>query len=145
MIQPDTCRAVARSWALGESKSGKPFVAVTYECLTGTNTGESITCQHYLSPGALERTIKALRASGWAGSSVRDLAGMGSLEVEIVIELEEYEGKKYPRVRWVNAPGASAIKPIDAGRLQVLDAEVARMAARVPPLAKPREPGEDDV
>jgi hypothetical protein len=145
MIQPDTCRAVARSWTDGSSKSGKPYVSVQYECLSGVNTGQTIRCDHYLSSGALKYTFEALRASGWVGSSSADMRGMGTLEVELVIELEEYEGKQYPKVKWVNAPGVSTARPIDAGVRKVIDAEIARLAAKFPPLAKPREPGEDDV
>jgi hypothetical protein len=145
--------AVARSWDVGESKEkGTPLVNVNYEIVAGPNSGQFISGQHYITEGAVEFTIKALRASGWSGvncSDPNDLGGMGTRKVELVVEAESYEGKSYPKVKFVNAPGGGfKPKPLDESKKRQLAAMLKVESAKVPvlpPDPKPeREPGSDD-
>lgn len=57
-----------------------------------------------------ERTLETLRICGWKGNDLSDLSGMGDNSVSINVDLNEYNGKMYPAVKWVNKPGETANK-----------------------------------
>lgn len=107
-----THRAKAVEWALGTSQSGTEQIAVAFEILSDSHKGRKITWFGYFSEAALERTLSALRTCGWAEScdSIAELTGMGSAEVDLVIEDEVYEGKTRARIKWVNKVGAISLK-----------------------------------
>lgn len=101
---------------LGESsKKGTPFIECMFKIIGGENEGGEVKWTSYLSEKAAERTIEALQTCGWKGENLGEFAdgelhGLDANEVEIVVELEEYEteeGEKrvWPRVQWVNGLG----------------------------------------
>lgn len=110
--------------ALGKSKTGTPHIAVLFE----DDAGDRITWYGYLTDKAIERTVESLQVLGWnpaaSGGDIETLNGTDLLvgnQAEIVVEMEEYEGKPSPKVRWVNRPG---------GGLQKMDgAEAATFAS----------------
>jgi hypothetical protein len=94
---------------LGRSSTGTPHIAVLFE---NVSSGDRITWYGYLSDKALERTITSLEVLGWDaaahGGQIDRLHGTDVLvghEAEIVVEMEVYEGKANPKVKWVNAVG----------------------------------------
>jgi hypothetical protein len=100
------------SCGLGEQGDKKtPFIAIEFE----NKEGDTMTWQGWLSEGAKERTIKTLISLGFMGKSVADLAnpdkGISDLfgeigaPVSVVVEEEEYEGKKRAKIAWVNIGG----------------------------------------
>lgn len=54
---------------------------------------------------ATEITMGALRALGWTCDNVAKLDGLGSIEADIVIGPETYEGKTSNRIKFINKPG----------------------------------------
>lgn len=87
---------------LGASKNkGTPFIEVYGEITQGENKGGRAKWTGYFpkdNPKACERTIDALMLCGWDTEdgdlscfADGDLHGIGSNEVEFVVELEEYE------------------------------------------------------
>jgi hypothetical protein len=99
-------RARAVQGVLGRTSKGTEQVAVEFQLYDAEGVpGASITWFGYFSDATFERTIESLRHCGWVGDDLSDLTGIDSNEVSLVIENEEYQGKLYPKVRWVNAPG----------------------------------------
>lgn len=104
-------RAKAKTWGLGESGTGKEQVAVEFDVLTEGAAEKNLVWYGYFTDATLERTIESLRYMGWKGDDPSDgLPGLDANEVDIVVEDEEYEGKTYAKVQWVNRPGGLALK-----------------------------------
>ena len=109
--------AVPTGAALGETKDGKEQVGVSFDL---PDVGRSITWYGYFTEKTARRTIESLRYCGWKGDDLSDLSSIGtdpSVEVQLVIEHDTYEGVTRAKVTWVNAPGGVAIqKPLDDGK-----------------------------
>lgn len=112
MIAAGKHRAKAVKGELSESGTKKtPCVAVEFQLV---EEGSFIWWYGYLTEKTAKRTAESLKHCGFKGVDLAgDLMaqGLGSQEVELVIEHEEYEGKTRARVQWVNSldggPGAS--------------------------------------
>lgn len=113
----------------GESAKKKtPLVSVMFEVIRGPASGERVKWQGYFTDNdeATDRTIQSLRACGFTGD---DLAAfieqIVEQEVQIVVENEEYKGRHYPKVQWVNAVN-TGVKVEN----QMKDSELRKFAAR---------------
>ena len=110
-------RAKAISHVLGESKNkGTPQSQVAFELSQEGYEGQRIDWLGYYTEKTEDRTLESLRIAGWTGDdlSAAELPGLGSTEVDLVIENEEWEGKTRSKVQWVNKPGGIALgKPMD--------------------------------
>ncbi len=105
-------RAVADSHVLGRSKNkGTEQSTVEFELLAEGFVGQRISWVGYHTDKSWERTAESLRHAGWTGDDLSEtpLPGLGSTEVDLVIDDEEYDGKTYSRVQFVNKPGALVI------------------------------------
>ena len=126
MIEPGRHKARARSWALGKASTGTVQAAVAFSLADG----QEITWYGPLSEKALEHTIKGLRACGWEGVDLSELAvpscGLDRNEVELVVQHEQYEGELQARVRWVNPVGGGVRMAA-----QLEGAELQAFAARI--------------
>ena len=109
---------------LGTStKKGTPFIEFYFAITDGESKGGSARWTSYFSEKTSARTIESLAHCGWRGEDLSEfsdgaLHGLDACEVEVVIELEEYEkeGEKRtsPRVAWVNKIGAGKFLNTDA-------------------------------
>lgn len=111
----------------GESeKKGTPFVQVMCQVIRGPYAGQTIMWTGYLTGGATEFTIKALRAFGFTGDEFMDFVKQRpENEVAIVVQMEEANnGRAYPKVAWVNTPnrGFKLEKPIAGADLRKFSA-----------------------
>jgi hypothetical protein len=107
---------------MGTSKTkGTPQVGIEFEFYpTETGEPERIWWVGYLTEKAIENTIKTLAICGHNGDESFPAGCFSTEQVEIVIEMETYEGKTTPRVRWVNQLGASKfsnIQPDEAKKI----------------------------
>ena len=113
------CRVAAPSngW-FRESKTGTPGLRLPLEVTSGECKGTQVEYIAWLSHAALDRSVKTLAdVFGWDGN----LAALASLvesgpfvgrECEITVEDEEYNGKMYPKIKWLNnAGGGTSAKP----------------------------------
>lgn len=98
------------SHVLGKSGTGTPHIAVLFEDVNG----DRVTWYGYLTDKAMERTVASLQVLGWDpvadNGLVNRLNGTQALvgaEAEIVVEMEEWEGKPTAKVKWVNRVGGS--------------------------------------
>ncbi len=117
MITNGTYRAKASgNCVLGTSKNkGTPYLEFYFQILDGENKGGRVRWTGYFTENTSERSIQSLQVCGWQGEDLSDfedgeLHGLDACDVEIVVELEEYEDqegntKRSPRVQWVNRAG----------------------------------------
>lgn len=168
MIPAGTYVARAVGHDFGVTANDKDYVAVDFELLGPTHQGERIGWRGYFSTeNAIRRTLESLQYAGWSGQqdTLETLPGLGTTQVEIVIDHEEYDGRVYPRVQWVNKPGGGVAvgQQMDATRRRTFAARmrghVAALAAPAAAPAAPRRPagpppppatsygpsGEDDI
>lgn len=131
--------AKAKSWGLGESSTGKPQISVEFDILTDGADLQSIVWRSYFTEDTWQRTVESLRHCGWEGSDVSSVTGLDANEVELVIEDEEYNGKTFPKVRWVNKPGGLAIKaPLTGDKLKAFSAVMQERIKSMGPAPKSR-------
>jgi len=95
--------ARAEHWQIGTSGTGKHRV----EVLFGTSEGE-LTWYGYFTEATMDRTIESLRHCGWEGDDLEHMEGLDANEVVLVVAEEEYEGKWYTKVQWVNRQGITS-------------------------------------
>lgn len=106
MIQPGKYRAYAKGAKFDKTKAkGTDYVAVEFEIMEGPHKGETITWYGYFTEATQGRTVESLQHAGctFPGDDVTDLEGLGTTEVQIVVNHEEYQGKTSARVQWVNS------------------------------------------
>jgi len=95
----------------GYTRNGHEHVAVPLEVIEGEAAGQSITWfGNFGTDKGIEIAVKALRACGWEGDDIANLVGIEKNEVEIVLALNEYEGKSRLQVQWINRPGDGKVK-----------------------------------
>lgn len=115
-----TARAVgAASYA--PSSKGNQQIALPFEITQGEFAGETITWIGTFHETAdkngmtgAERIIESLQFMGWRGDELAELAGVDDArirdllpdEVELVCEMDLYDGKNRLKVKWVNRLGA---------------------------------------
>lgn len=118
-------RSKAHEWTLGDGE--KPFVAVSFKVKDTDGQEKFVSWRGFFTEKTTERTIESLRYLGFEGDDLSNLTGLDKNEVELVVEDEEYEGKIYPRVQWVNKPRGPMVKTVLEG--QKLGAFAAQMKA----------------
>lgn len=110
MLEAGYYRARAVEWGLGKTEKGNRHVAVRFETFDAEGRpGESITWYGYFTEKTQERTLESLQHCGWEGDDITELAGIERNEVQLVVEQEEYEGKRRAKVAWVNRPGGGGV------------------------------------
>lgn len=70
--------------------------------------GEEITATLYITDNTMKRTVESLRHTGWRGDDFSELSSVGSKLFQVVVDAEEYKGKWYSRVKWINANESTA-------------------------------------
>lgn len=104
LIPAGTYMAKAVEWDFGTSGTGKEQVAVLFAIADGEHQGTRLTWYGYFhEQAARERSFKALRAAGWTGKDLFALEGMGTLDAQIVVEHDSYQGKVRAKIAWVNS------------------------------------------
>lgn len=100
-----TFKAKALRFKTDPSSGGTPRVSVEFSVTEGPEAGSTIWWDGWLTDKAQERTCESLMHCGWTGADFETLPGLGTQDVELVCEEEEYQGKKTVKVKWVNDPG----------------------------------------
>lgn len=138
MIPEGKHRARADSAFATQTSTGKEFVAINLN-----KEGQLLQYRGFLgSEKQQEYTAKALRTCGWKGDDAFTLPG--TVEVEIVVEHREYNGKTYEDVKYINplTPAASADRArAMAAKLRGLGGQ---QAPKSEPPARPEPPPPSD-
>lgn len=139
-------------YGIGETKSGDPNVFIVFDVEMGDAGVKSMTWRGSLKEGkAREITFKALLAVGFKGSdpaTLLDGPDSGAIDLgrvaRLVCEMDEYEGKPFCKISWVNNPeGGAGVKRADAATAKAkmlkmnLAGDMARVRAANP---QPEEP-----
>jgi hypothetical protein len=121
---------LAKSWSqvqFGKNANNKPFVRVKFE----VKDHGSIIWDGFLTDEAAEKTLEQLENCGWNGKKLDSkLEGMGTKQVELVIDHEEHDGKTYARVKWVNRPGGNVKNEFSGGDFAQLQSRLAGVMAK---------------
>lgn len=113
--------------------TGSDYLEVVFRVTgDGPQKGEEMKKSFWLTPAAKEYAIADLRACGctFPGGDITDLAGLGTKEVEIVVQKQKpKEGEvesKYNEIRFINDPNAprKAATPIAADKKEALRARL---------------------
>lgn len=94
-------------------------------------TGDVVSTFLYFSDAAAPHSIKRLRALGWRGTDLSNLAGIGSEEVDVRVYWEEYEGKENMKVEIVTGGTVVLKDPLDAKGKSQFAKRYANLAASV--------------
>ena len=120
-------RGTIMSHALAESKnthtpSVKLHIRADFDLDSQTpiSEGKVYYADLWLSDGAVDRTAETLRDIGYTGYDFEELNGtcLEGFECEFTTQWEEYNGKSYEKVSFVNPVGhyaARGIKPVSEG------------------------------
>lgn len=108
-------RSKAQEWMLGETDNGKPFLAVSFKVKDTDGEEKFVSWRGFFTDATTERTIESMRAMGFEGDDLEKLEGLDKNEVDLVVEDEEYEGKTFARVQWVNKPRGPMVKTVLEG------------------------------
>lgn len=101
-------RATAETADLGFSSTGKEFVSVLFRFLD--YPAIRLTWRGFFTEKTQERTFESLRACGWAGTDISQVAFPEGNEVVVDVKNETYEGKTHPQIAWVNALRGPSVK-----------------------------------
>lgn len=102
--------------------------------LLRNDAGDHIYHTLWLSDGALENSVNTLKeVFGFDGNFETINDQVKGKECSFTVEMEEYEGKEYPRVKWLNTPRAS--QPVEDSMLTALSRK-ARAIVGTPQQAK---------
>ena len=144
MIEAGTHVARVIDVELGESRNGKEQLVLKFQIIDENDPdyGETINAYRYFTGGAAEWTIKDMRTCGWTGYDMFSLtADDFPNDVEIVVENEEYNGKVYTKVRWINPiggrPGIQGVTPLDDQRRRAFADRMKALAMKVGPAGAP--------
>lgn len=145
MIPEGKQRAVAVEWSFGQAKTGTHQIAVTFDLLD--LPGQRITWYGSFTERAMERTVESLQYCGWSCGRLDKLTGMGTQEVQLVIEHEDdQQGNPRPRVRWVNRAAAAFKNEVQGDALSELaDWVQQQMGDRLPAGAVDAPPPHTDA
>lgn len=109
-------RSKATEWQLGESDNGKPFLAVSFKIKDLDGEEKFVAWRGFFTEATTDRTVESMRYMGFEGDDLSQLEGLDKNEVDLVIEDEEYEGKTYARVKFVNKPRGPSVKTVLEGQ-----------------------------
>jgi len=124
-----TFLAAVTAHVFKESKEkGTPSINITFETSENVETKEPIIKKVYadlwLSEKAQDRSLETLiKTLGWNGDDLNELNGgdvLAGKEAWLVLEEEEYEGKPYTKVKWINKIGGKMSKPLDEAKAKSL-------------------------
>lgn len=137
------------------SQKGTPFIELYFEITQGDNKGGKVRWTSYFSEKTSERSIESLQYCGWKGDDMSEfsdggLHGLDKNEVEIVVEIEEYNDKEgnprsSPKVQWVNRGGGGYLNTAQAMNTDAAQTFGERMRGLVLALRakKPQDTGTD--
>jgi hypothetical protein len=126
----------------GETKEGKPQVAVCFAILDGPCQGRRLTWYGFFTEKTVERTIQSLRYCGFKGDDLALLVTQKlTQEVSVTVGHNTYEGKTTARVDWVNAPGGVKLeRPMNKDQIRRFGAQ---LKAKVKAIAEVAGPAAD--
>ena len=113
--QAGTYRARAIEADLRVSKNGNEMVVVNFH--VESERSNLTWFGTFASSRGANVALRALRAMGWTGDDITDLSGCTKNDVDLVVEMEVWEGESRAKVKGVNAPSKGVVgESMDAAR-----------------------------
>lgn len=134
---------------IGSSKEKQtPQVVINFQILDGEYTGVTLAWIGFFSAtvgksgvSVAQRTIESLRVCGFKGDDLDALEDQTlDQEVQITVEMDEYQGKRRPKVLWVNRPGGGGlvIPAMESQARRRLSAEMKNLLKATPNIDAPK-------
>jgi len=111
-MKPGLYVAKAEWWELATSENGKEYIVISFCIAEGEHVERRITWRGFFTEKTQTRTLEALRYCGWDGHDFTKLEGLDKNLVQLDVTEEEYNGKMYAKVNWVNRLGGMAVKNV---------------------------------
>jgi hypothetical protein len=121
LIPEGTYRATVAETDMGKASTGTRQLGILFEVSRGTFEARRFTWYGFLNTrGNAKRCAEVMQICGYDGRSLRSMLGN---EVEIVLRHEEFNGKLYARVAYVNRVPTLALKEtlFDVEKQEVLN------------------------
>lgn len=118
VVSPGKYTAKIKDYGLGTTQNGDPKAMILFTFKDQNGQDRELTWTGSLKEGrAREITIDALLVCGLKGDELSTLASgvegsalSADQEVQIDVMTEEYEGKAYSKIKWVNRLGGAAFR-----------------------------------
>jgi hypothetical protein len=129
-MEPGRYKAKAIDRQFGKTAKGNEQILVIFAVTDdGPHKSKKLYWYGYFTEKTIDRTLESLEHCGWDGTSLKELKGFGTQEVELDVGLEknEQDGKEYVRVRWVNRLGGGPgkkMEELDSGGMSALEERV---------------------
>lgn len=98
--------AIAGSEQYGQTSNHNDQIVVDLNLL---DIGERVSTFLVFSDKAAQFSIDRLRAAGWKGDDLSNLAGLGDCECEVEVKYEQYQGEEKMKVQ-IRTGGAVKLK-----------------------------------
>lgn len=104
-------RVVAGSQTFGRAGTGTEQIGLACEVTEGDRKGRQYPWIGPLNDQAnIERAMRTLVYAGWDGVTFDEkLTGLGSKDVMLTLEEDEYQGEKRERVAWIDDPDSAGV------------------------------------
>jgi hypothetical protein len=95
------------TYEIGLASTGKEQIGILFEVTDGPRAGQQLTWYGSFSRDAFPITVRALRELGWSGEKIDTLRRelRPGMPVQLVCELEQYQGKDRLKVKFINRRG----------------------------------------
>lgn len=128
-------RAKAVDWGFAESTQKQtPYLWIEFLFLdiSGDHDEEvTIIKEFYLTDNTMDYVLRDLASMGWKGRSIFELDkqdrtafDLGKKEILLTTEMQEFKGKMYAKVKFINDPDFNGSKPIEHDGIKSLDAKL---------------------
>lgn len=105
-------RAIKDTIQYGESQGGHPQIAVVMR-MRVDDSAQELTTFLIFSPESAPYSFDRLRAMGWEGNDLSNLAGIDKNEVDVRVFAEEYQGKAQVKCKIMGGGRVTLAKPMD--------------------------------
>lgn len=123
-------RAIAGSEQYGTTSNGNDQIVVLLDL---PDIGEQVSTFLVFSEKAAPYSIERLRALGWGGADLSDLAGLGEAEVEVSVAYETYQGEEKMKVQVLTGGGVTLKNKLDDRGKRAFAAKYADLAKATTP------------
>ena len=117
-----TARAIAGSEQYGATKNGTEQIIIDLDL---PSIGRQLSTVLFFSDKAAPYSLERLRACGWHGDDVTQLAGIDANAVPVAVRYEMYDGKEQMKVEIITGGGRIKLEtPMDAAAKRAFGASI---------------------
>lgn len=129
-------RAIAGSEQYGETSNGHEQIVIDLDL----ETGDRVSTFLVFSDKSAKYSMDRLRALGWTGTDLTNLAGIDANEVDVEVKYETYQGEEKMKVQIRTGSGVVLKDVMDANKKKAFGAKYKALAVRTPAASTPTPP-----